>query len=171
MIKADISKRHSRPQAIQVTDVLTAEQRRFNMSSIRSKNTKPEKVLRSLLHAKGLRFRLHGKHLPGKPDLILPKYETVIFVHGCFWHGHECHLGRLPKSKHDYWLPKIAATRERDERGQQALAALKWRSILVWECALRGKARMDSEAIFKTIFRRLKSKNRAPLVIGAHIKT
>jgi DNA mismatch endonuclease, patch repair protein len=153
-----------------MVDVLTKEQRRLNMSRIRSKDTKPERVLRSLLHAKGLRFRLHAKHLPGKPDLVLPKYQAVVFVHGCFWHGHECHLGRLPKSGHDYWSPKIAATRGRDAQALGALAALKWRTILVWECALRGKTRLDTEAIFKIILRRLKSKNKAPLVIGAHRK-
>lgn len=152
-----------------VTDVLQAEQRRLNMSRIRSKNTKPEKLLRSILHRQGLRFRLHGAALPGKPDLVLRKYNAVIFVHGCFWHGHECHIGRLPKSKHDYWHPKIRRTQQRDTDAQHALEALQWRSILVWECALRGKAKIGPEVLSQMIVSRLKSKSKKMLIIRGRL--
>jgi DNA mismatch endonuclease (patch repair protein) len=107
------------------------------MSAIRSKNTKPELVVRRFLHARGLRFRLHRKDLPGKPDLVLPKYQTVIFVDGCFWHGHNC--ARSPKgpaTNVSYWKPKIVRTRERDKDANAALRHDGWTVIRIWECEL-----------------------------------
>lgn len=108
------------------------------MSRIRSKNTKPEMALRTALFKAGYRYRLHAKHLPGKPDLVLPKYKTVIFVHGCFWHLHEnCRDGRLPKSKLEYWEPKLNRNVERDNIHQNALLSLGWKVIVVWECEIK----------------------------------
>jgi DNA mismatch endonuclease (patch repair protein) len=107
------------------------------MSAIRSKNTKPEMLVRRVAHSMGLRFRLHRTDLPGKPDLVFPRYRLAMFVHGCFWHGHGCKRGgKGPKSNTDYWLPKIQRTRARDVASQKALHDLGWRAAVLWECEL-----------------------------------
>lgn len=107
------------------------------MRAVRSKNTGPEMILRRLLHAQGYRYRLHRKDLPGSPDLAFPGRRKAIFMHGCFWHGHDCKRGaRQPKANADYWVAKIARNRARDEQAQQALRALGWESLIVWECAI-----------------------------------
>ena len=108
------------------------------MSGIRGKNTKLETLVRSQLHRQGFRFRLHVKELPGKPDIVLPKYRAVIFVHGCFWHGHDCDLFRIPGSRSDFWQSKIERNRERDCKAKGTLISDGWRVAVVWECALRG---------------------------------
>lgn len=110
------------------------------MQAVKSKNTGPEMAVRSLLHRLGYRFRLHRKDLPGTPDIVFPSRRAAIFVHGCFWHGHGCQIGQLPKSKLDYWVPKIDANRERDARKQAALAAAGWQSVVVWQCELKDNA-------------------------------
>lgn len=116
------------------------------MSGIRGKDTKPELIVRSLLHSSGFRFRLHRNDLPGKPDLVLPKYQTVIFVNGCYWHGHEdCHLYRPPKSREQFWSEKIAANRERDSRNHYALEKAGWNVLVVWECAVSKSKRLPLE--------------------------
>lgn len=108
------------------------------MARIRSKNTKPELVVRRSLHALGLRFRLHRRDLPGKPDIVLPKYRLAIFVHGCFWHQHQnCRLASKPKSRREYWEPKLAGNVARDVTARAALAALGWRVEIIWECESR----------------------------------
>lgn len=107
------------------------------MSKIRSKDTKPERVLRSALHRMGFRFRIHKKDLPGKPDIVLPKYRTVIFVHGCFWHYHkDCREGRIPSSNSAFWKEKLEKNVTKDRRHQLALEAQGWHVIVVWECEL-----------------------------------
>jgi DNA mismatch endonuclease (patch repair protein) len=108
------------------------------MSGIRGRNTKPEILVRSLLHREGFRFRLHVRELPGKPDIVLPKYRAAIFVHGCFWHGHDCPLYRLRSTRPDFWRNKIDRNRASDHRARDALLAAGWRVAVVWECALRG---------------------------------
>lgn len=108
------------------------------MSGIRGRNTKPEKLIRSALHRLGFRFRLHSSRIPGRPDLVLPKYRAAVFVHGCFWHGHDCPLFRLPGTRRDFWEAKISRNRERDVEVKQAVLATGWRHLTVWECALRG---------------------------------
>jgi DNA mismatch endonuclease, patch repair protein len=128
-------------------DVLTAEQRRLNMSRIRGKDTKPELLLRRGLHARGLRYRLHAKHLPGRPDIVFPRYRAVILVHGCFWHGHGCSLSTIPETRRQFWSSKIAATAARDSKAMQALAAARWRVLTVWECALRGRHRLSESKL------------------------
>ena len=121
-----------------MADVLTPEQRRKNMSLIQGKNTKPEKLLRSLLHRAGYRFRLHDKSLPGKPDIVLKKFKTVVFVNGCFWHHHEgCDKATTPKTRKAFWEEKFARTIERDKEQVAALADLGWNVVTVWECELK----------------------------------
>lgn len=109
------------------------------MARIRSSDTKPELLVRRMLHAKGLRFRLHRKDLPGRPDIVLPRHRLAIFVHGCFWHQHPgCRLASKPKSRQDYWGPKLAANVERDEKAAEQLRALGWRVVIIWECHTRN---------------------------------
>jgi DNA mismatch endonuclease (patch repair protein) len=111
------------------------------MSRIRGRNTKPELVLRRELHARGLRFRLHCKELPGKPDLVFPRWKAVILIHGCFWHGHGCPMFKRPATRGNFWSTKIARNQERDREAFTSLRAAGWRVLVVWECALRGPAR------------------------------
>lgn len=116
-------------------DHLTAEERSRNMAKIKSRDTKPELIVRSMLHKMGFRFRLARKDLPGNPDLVLPKYKIALFVHGCFWHGHEgCKKSHLPSSNIDYWSAKLSRNRIRDAKNQSALDALGWKIIIIWEC-------------------------------------
>lgn len=119
-------------------DVFSSEKRSQVMAKIRSKDTAPEMVLRKRLFAEGFRFRLHDDRLPGKPDIVLPKYRAVIQVRGCFWHGHTCHDGHLPKSNQDYWVGKLARNRARDADVEAAIATLGWRVFVVWECEARA---------------------------------
>lgn len=123
------------------------------MSGIKGKDTKPEKVVRSLLHRMGFRFRLHAKGLPGKPDIVLPKYKTVIFVHGCFWHRHKCKLAYIPKTNTAWWTLKFEATIERDMRTVRALRRQGWKPKILWECELRR----NPEALVVRLGRMLRS--------------
>ncbi|MEY3896883.1 MAG: mismatch endonuclease Vsr [Verrucomicrobiota bacterium] len=124
-----------------MADVFTPEKRSEVMSRIRGRDTKPELALRSMLHRLGYRFTVNGpknKSLPGKPDIVLPKYRTVIFVHGCFWHGHEhCPEFRIPRSRTDWWDAKISGNRARDARNEKALLKMGWHVLTIWECALK----------------------------------
>jgi len=127
-------------------DIVTAEHRSKIMSMIKGKNTKPEMLVRSVCHEMGLRYRLHRKDLPGKPDLVFPKYRLCIFVHGCFWHRHPgCKYAYTPKSRLDFWLPKLARNVERDLAAQQALQALGWRVAIVWECHTKDREFLRNE--------------------------
>jgi len=126
-----------------LVDSLTPEQRSAQMSRIRGSNTKLEVLVRKGLHARGLRYRLGGAKLPGRPDIVLPKYRTVVFVHGCFWHGHDCPLYRLPKTRPEFWADKIGKNRIRDLRVTAQLEAMGWRVLTVWECSLRGKTALE----------------------------
>lgn len=121
-----------------MTDVHTKEKRSYNMSRIRSKDTKPEMLVRKFLFAKGFRYRLHDKKLPGRPDIVLPKYKSVIFIHGCFWHGHEgCKYFVIPKTRKEWWLNKISGNQTRDEQSVKLLKQHGWNIITVWECDLK----------------------------------
>ncbi|MGL4635402.1 MAG: very short patch repair endonuclease [Beijerinckiaceae bacterium] len=128
-------------------DTVSPEVRSRMMSGIRSKDTAPEMVLRRGLHSEGFRFRLHDRTLPGNPDMVFPRWRAVIFVHGCFWHGHECHLFRWPKSREAFWQEKIGRNRANDIRTTEALAAAGWRQSVVWECALKGRTRRPVEKV------------------------
>lgn len=119
-------------------DVHEPEVRSYNMSRIKGKNTKPEMLVRKFLFSKGFRYRLHVKNLPGKPDIVLPKYKTVIFVHGCFWHGHEgCKYFVVPKTRTEWWLNKIDTNKRNDAKSIALLNKENWKIILLWECDLK----------------------------------
>ncbi len=120
------------------------------MSRVGSKDTKPELLIRKGLHALGFRYRLHVKDLPGKPDLVFPKYCSLIFVNGCFWHGHLCNLYRFPKSNIEYWRGKIRRNVERDASNVTRLNDTGWRILIIWECATKGKARLPMENVLNT---------------------
>ena len=125
-----------------MADVHTLQQRSYNMSRIKGKDTKPEMMVRSFLHTNGFRYRLHVKHLTGKPDIVLPKYKTVIFVNGCFWHGHKnCKYATIPKTRTDWWLQKINGNKANDTKHLLALRKLHWRVISLWECELKPAKR------------------------------
>lgn len=126
-----------------MADNHTKEIRSMNMSHIRSTNSKPEEIVRKYLFSKGFRYRKNVKKLPGCPDIVLPKYQTVIFVNGCFWHKHDCPRFVWPSSNQDYWRPKILRNVERDQLSRQELEALGWKVIVVWECELKKKV-MDT---------------------------
>lgn len=122
-----------------MSDNLTPSQRQRCMSHIRSKDTKPEIIIRRFLFAKGLRFRLHAKQLPGKPDLTFPKYKTIVFIDGCFWHSHEnCKYSKLPKTNVDYWIKKLENNKLRDEANEKKLEEMGWRVIRIWECEIKN---------------------------------
>ena len=128
-----------------MADRLSPEHRSWNMSRIRARDTKPEKAVRSLLHEMGYRFRLHVRDLPGSPDIVLPKYRTVIFVHGCFWHRHpRCRYAYTPKSRPEFWNTKFTRNVERDQETEAELKRLGWRVVVIWECQIRDTARLRS---------------------------
>ena len=125
-----------------------SEQRSRNMSAIKSKNTKPEIAVRKVLHSMGYRFRLHGKDLPGSPDIILPKYKTVIFVHGCFWHRHEnCKYATTPKTREEFWNNKFRSNIERDLEIHEKIKNLNWRSVVIWECETKNMKNLREKII------------------------
>lgn len=130
-----------------MTDFMTSKQRSYCMSRVRGKDTTPELHLRKQLWAEGFRYRLHSK-LPGKPDIVLPKYKTAIFVHGCFWHHHEgCPKSKLPSTRHEFWAGKIASNKRRDKANQDELAKLGWQVLIAWECEIKR----DVHAVLKRV--------------------
>ena len=121
-----------------MADTRTKEQRSNIMKSVGSRDTGPELAVRRLLHRLGYRYRLHRRDLPGRPDIVFPVRRKAIFIHGCFWHGHNCDKGKLPKSRTDYWTPKIEMNRDRDVRAIARLEDAGWQTLLVWQCELKG---------------------------------
>ncbi len=122
-----------------MADVHSKETRSYNMSRIRSKDTKPEMLVRRFLHKNGFRYRLHVKDLPGKPDIVLPKYKTVIFIHGCFWHGHEgCKYYVVPKTRTEWWVEKIGKNKRNDLIAEGTLITMGWRIVNIWECKINS---------------------------------
>lgn len=140
-----------------MADVLTLEQRRRNMSRIRGRDTKPEMLIRRGLHAKGLRFRVQRRDLPGRPDLTFPRYGCIIQVHGCFWHWHGCPICKVPQTRPDFWQAKLQANVERDRAAENALREAGWRTGIVWECALRGRANLSDGAVIDRLDRFVRS--------------
>lgn len=140
-----------------MADVVPADVRSRMMAGIRGTNTKPELLLRKGLHANGFRFRLHDRALPGKPDIVLPRYRAVIFAHGCFWHGHDCHLFKWPSTRPEFWQGKIDRNRAVDARSEAALTEAGWRQAIVWECALKGRARLRLEDVISACAEWLRS--------------
>jgi DNA mismatch endonuclease (patch repair protein) len=122
-----------------MADTKTPAERSENMSRIRSTNTKPEEIVRKYLFSHGFRYRKNDKRYPGKPDIVLPKYRTIIFVNGCFWHMHGCSRSRLPRSNEEYWKPKIERNIKRDAENKQKLEVAGWNVIIVWECELKKR--------------------------------
>lgn len=135
-------------------DILTPEMRSWNMSRIRGKDTKPELAVRSLLHGMGYRFRLKNAEIPGKPDIILPRYKTAIFVHGCFWHRHEnCKYAYKPKTKIDFWQKKFDTNIRRDQKVSEQLKKLCWNQLVIWECEIKNYKTLKKkiEAFFRDL--------------------
>lgn len=129
-----------------MVDTLSPQERSERMSRIRSKNTKPEIAVRKIVHGLGFRYRLHSKKLPGTPDLIFSSRKKVVFIHGCFWHLHKgCRIYRLPKSKKDFWFPKLNDNRKRDLKNQRSLKKLGWEFLVVWECSLKNKEKLTKK--------------------------
>jgi len=121
-------------------DTLTPEERSKRMSLVRGRGTKPEMLVRRLIHGMGYRYRLHRRDLPGNPDLVFPSRRRAIFVHGCFWHRHrQCKLARIPKSRHDFWVPKLEGNRQRDVANQKRLREIGWDLMVIWECETRDR--------------------------------
>ncbi len=128
-----------------MTDVFSEAKRSYVMSRVSSKDTKPEKIVRSYLHRAGLRFRLHGPGLPGKPDLVLAKHRTVVFVHGCFWHRHKgCKRATTPKTRKEFWMEKFEKNKARDRRNSRQLKENGWHVIVIWACELEGNLKRES---------------------------
>lgn len=148
-------------------DVLTPAQRRLNMSRVRRRDTAPEMFLRRLLHGAGFRYRCDVGTLPGRPDIVFAGRKAVIFVHGCFWHGHDCTLFKTPKTRTEFWTAKIAKNRERDKRAVQELRLGGWRVLMVWECALRGPRRLQSHALLNACTAFLMADNSFACVSGS----
>jgi DNA mismatch endonuclease (patch repair protein) len=140
-----------------MTDVLTSEQRLLNMSRIKGRDTKPELLIRRGLHARGLRYRLHIRTLPGSPDLVFSRFRTAVFIHGCFWHLHGCPLSKLPATRPDFWRNKLEENVNRDRNAIKALQAEGWRVLVVWECAMRGQGRQDQNAMLDSIVQYIRS--------------
>jgi DNA mismatch endonuclease (patch repair protein) len=140
-----------------VPDIVDSATRSRIMSRIRSTNTKPELAIRKALHRRGFRYRLHASHVAGKPDIILPVHHAAVFVHGCFWHGHNCSLYRQPKTRPEFWAAKIGANRARDERVRLMLKDAGWRRLVVWECALRGQPPTAIEKVSDRVAKWIKS--------------
>lgn len=152
-----------------MVDVVSPDVRSRMMAGIGGKNTKPERVIRHGLHALGFRFLIHDRRLPGKPDIVLPKWKSVIFVNGCFWHGHDCHLFKLPSTRTEFWKAKIEANRSNDVRALGELIRLNWRVATVWECALKGRSRIPVERILADLSDWLKSKDHKISIRGSII--
>ena len=127
------------------------------MAAIKGSNTKPELMVRRALHAAGLRYRLHAKELPGKPDMVFPKHRAVVLIHGCFWHRHDCHLFKWPATRHEFWAEKIERNVKNDSLAVQKLTDLAWRVAIVWECALKGRTRLDHTVAMQTLVSWVKS--------------
>ena len=127
------------------------------MAGIRSKDTKPELMIRRAIHALGFRYLLHDRRHPGRPDLVFPRYKAVVFVHGCFWHGHGCHLFKWPASRKSFWKSKITGNRKRDARSLKGILTEGWRVLTIWECAIRGRKRRDAATVAKQVAEWLES--------------
>lgn len=149
-----------------MTDILTPAQRSRVMSRIRARDTRLEVWLRKQLFAKGFRYRIHVSTLPGRPDIVFPKYKAVVLVHGCFWHGHDCNLFRMPSTRTSFWRDKIRSNRERDRRNIEALREEDWRVLEIWECSWRGKTRQPPHRLVDQVSDWLKHGNAIDSIEG-----
>jgi len=151
-------------------DVVSTEKRSQMMSGIRSKDTKPEYLIRKGLHARGYRYRLHETSLPGKPDLVLKKHNAVILVHGCFWHVHDCHLFKWPKTRSEWWREKLLGNNEKDKENISSIRKAGWRVLVVWECALKGKTKIPLDIILDEISDWLEGNGKLKVIQGVLFK-
>lgn len=150
-----------------MVDTVDIQIRSRMMAAVRGVDTKPEVLLRKALHARGYRYRLHSKKLPGKPDIVFPMYSAVIFVNGCFWHGHDCPMFRMPKSNVNFWQDKITKNKERDLVVIEKLLSMGWRIGILWECALLGKTRMNFDDLLRLTEKWLHSSDSQLTIQGA----
>ena len=141
-----------------MNDIVDKATRSRMMASIKGKNTNPELAIRSALHQRGYRFRLHRRDLPGRPDIVLPKYKAVMFVNGCFWHGHFCHLFKWPKTRESFWRGKILSNKKRDKKNIEELVQKGWRVCVIWECSIRKRSEMEFDEVVNSIASWLGSK-------------
>ncbi|MVT52581.1 DNA mismatch endonuclease Vsr [Bradyrhizobium yuanmingense] len=137
-------------------DILTTAERSRRMASVRQRDTQPELIVRTILHKQGFRFRVNQRHLPGSPDIVLPRWRVVIFVHGCFWHMHKCSLFRLPQTRSDWWMQKLKLNRKRDRKAIRDANASGWRAIVVWQCAIKGKHRREIDDLARLLARAIR---------------
>jgi DNA mismatch endonuclease, patch repair protein len=149
-----------------MVDVHSPQIRSKNMMAVGYKNTKPELIIRKLLHSSGFRYRLHVKNLPGKPDLVFPKFRAVIFVNGCFWHGHKCYLFKWPVTRAEFWRIKISGTIKRDQRNKVFLSESGWKVLVIWECAIKGKHKLSRDELLSFISRWLHGVSREQVELG-----
>ena len=149
-----------------MTDVVSSQTRSKMMSGIQGKNTKPEIMIRKALHQKGFRYRLHVKSLPGKPDLVFPKYKAAIQINGCFWHGHNCHLFKWPSTQPEFWREKILGNRERDAVKLKEMEEIGWRTMIIWECAVKGKYKQPFNEVIEWVSNWLISGNISVEIMG-----
>lgn len=130
-----------------MVDIVSPSVRSRMMSGIKGKNTRPELIIRKALHARGFRYRLHAANIPGKPDIVLARYHAVIFVHGCFWHGHDCPLFRLPSTRTEFWQVKITRNRIRDAEVSEKVTQQGWRILSIWECSIKGRTKLGVDTV------------------------
>lgn len=149
-----------------MADIVSPEMRSKMMAGIKGKDTKPEMILRKGLHRLGFRFRLHARNLPGKPDIVFPRYKAVIFAHGCFWHGHSCHLFKWPSSNEEFWHTKIERNMAVDKQVIARLQKMGWRTGIVWECALKGKYKINREEVIELCAQWLQTTDMTSIEIG-----
>jgi DNA mismatch endonuclease (patch repair protein) len=151
-----------------MTDIVDVKTRSRMMAGIRGRNTRPEMILRRGLHRLGFRYKLHSRELPGKPDMVFPKYRAIILVNGCFWHKHDCHLFRWPASRTEFWKEKITMNTLRDARNLAVYQEKKWRVLIVWECALKGKLKLPFNELLHTTANWLQFDDQNSEVYGFH---
>lgn len=150
-----------------MVDHVSAEKRSRIMSAIKGKDTRPEYAVRRLLYSAGYRYRLHVKGLPGKPDIVIRKYHAAIFVHGCFWHGHGCHLSKkLPETRKNFWKKKILSNKQRDEKNINQLIADCWRVCTIWDCALHRQGKIKEEKLLSMLETWIKGKKKRLDIVG-----
>lgn len=150
-----------------MVDIVDKKTRSKMMAGIRGKNTNPEIRVRKALFARGFRYRLHPAEMPGKPDIVLPKFSAVIFVNGCFWHGHDCNLFKLPSTRKLFWKEKIEKNKSNDAKALQTLMGKKWRVLVIWECALKGRTRLSFEEVMERAARWIKAGSNYDEIRGA----
>ncbi len=143
-----------------MSDIMSSDERSRSMSQINSKNTRPELVIRSGLHRVGFRFRLHDPKLLGRPDIVFPRFRALIFINGCFWHKHGCHMFKFPKTREDFWRKKLSDNADRDQRIITELLSTGWRVLIIWECSIKGKFKQPLDRVLEKSSDWLKSDSR-----------